>query len=221
MIDDGYIATFTKLLNSFETGKPSTDFRSVFIYRDGNGGRKQLTLGRGYTSDGGNLQKVISRYISLGGHDASYMKTKVHLSTPEMVADKDFQKRLGAAGDEKIMQDAQDAVFQEEYMRPALNWAVKYGFSLPLSVAVIVDSFLHSGSMLQFLLNKFPEKKPSGGGSEKLWIASYLQTRLSWLQGKTGILRSTVYRPKFFIAEIAKGNWDFKCPLTANGVKVC
>jgi hypothetical protein len=41
-------------------GKP----HAVYIYADGKNGRKQVTLGVGFTEDGGNLEKVLNSYMS-------------------------------------------------------------------------------------------------------------------------------------------------------------
>ncbi len=95
-----------------------------------------------------------------------------------------------------------------------------YKFTTPLSLMAIQDSILHSGSMMDFLLNRFAESKPSSGGDEKQWIEDYCRVRRAWLYGKGGILRNTVYRMDFMQAQISKNNWDLKTPLYANGVKI-
>lgn len=224
MIDSSLIRIFSRILNAFEndSGSPETDYASIYVYHDGNNKRRQITLARGFTEDGGNLRKVIERYIAKGGLKSKYfLSTLNKIATGTLADDKAFIKALKDASAETVMHESQDEIFEEEYMRPALNWAISNGFNFPLSVGVIVDSFLHSGSMPGWLMKKFSEKKPAQGGDEKLWITSYLQERLAWFERVTGALHNTTYRPKFFLSEIAKGNWSLSCPLRANGASIC
>ena len=70
MIDDAdFIQRVSWMLNLFENdnGKKETDYRTVYRYHDGNGKRRQVTLGRGFTEDGGNLRKVVDAYLANGG----------------------------------------------------------------------------------------------------------------------------------------------------------
>jgi chitosanase len=87
---------------------------------------------------------------------------------------------------------------------------------------VIADSFLHSGSMLQSLMAKFPEKKPKEGGNEQVWIKAYLRARHDWLKNHSSkILNGTVYRADCYLNEIARDNWKLQTtPIVMNGTKV-
>jgi chitosanase len=121
-----------------------------------------------------------------------------------------------------MMMQAQEEMFDKLYLGPAFTWASKYGFALPLSYLVIADSFLHSGSMLDFLMNRFPEKKPSAGGDSKKWIAAYTNARKDWLANHSNrILRNTVYRCNCFLAQIDKNNWNLEeTPVVMHGTPV-
>jgi chitosanase len=218
------VRLFERVLNVFEndSGSPETDYKSIYIYRDGKNKRRQVTLARGFTDDGGNLKKVVERYIQKDGKLKDLMSKRLDkFGRGVLVEDKDFINGLIAAAVEPAMQQAQDEVFKEVYLNPALVWAEDHGFTLPLSVGVVVDSYLQSGAMLGWLMKKFPDKKPDEGGDEKTWIISYLQARLEWFQRVGGALHNTVYRPKFFLSEIKRGNWQFDCPITCNGSKIC
>ena len=68
------------------------------------------------------------------------------------------------------MQRIQDDFFDKRYFQPAMQWADTNEFTLPLSALVIYDSFIHSGSILDFLRKRFPEVPPAKGGNEKTWI---------------------------------------------------
>lgn len=241
----------TRFLNLAEndSGLAETDYKTIYLYSDGNKGRKQVTLARGFTQDGGNLGKVLDRYVSLGGSRASFFNPYIKkMGDGNLYKDTDFLKTLSACAVEVAMQKAQDEVFEECYINPALEWATKNGFVRSLSIAVIVDSFLHSGTIPPFLQAKFKEKTPSNGGEEKAWIFQYLVARFNWFSSSKGILRSCVFRPKFFLEQIATiskvssdaklpkikslggsewelsslGNWAFACPLTiAEKGKIC
>lgn len=212
------IRLISRMLNAFEndSASPETDYGSIYIYHDGNDHRRQITLGRGFTADGGNLRKVIDRYEKLGGERAEDFQDHLALN-PD---DTELLELLKSTSKEKIMQDAQDQIFTEVYLQPAFNWADANGFQYPLSYAVVADSFLHSGTMLQFLMNRFAEKKPANGGDEKTWIKAYVTTRRAWLESKGKPLSNTLYRPDFFLTQIGADNWNFNPPLIANGSNI-
>lgn len=224
MITSALVRLYQRMLNAFEndSGSPETDYASIYIYHDGNGQRRQVTLARGFTDDGGSLKKVVERYISKGGAKSELFRSKLDkFGRGTLVDNKDFINALKGVASEPAMRQAQDEIFEEVYLQPALSWAETHQFVLPLSVGVIVDSYLHSGGMPDWLMKKFPESKPDKGGDEKAWIQAYLRERLAWFERVTGALHNTTYRPNFFIREISKGNWDFKCPLIANGANIC
>jgi hypothetical protein len=56
-----------RVLNVAETGHRDGKPHAVYIYADGKNGRKQVTLGVGFTEDGGNLEKVLNSYIAKKG----------------------------------------------------------------------------------------------------------------------------------------------------------
>lgn len=220
MIDASHLRIFRRFLNLAEndSGSPETDYGAVYVYRDGKNKRRQVTLGRGFTDDGGNLRKVVEGYIARGGSRSAFFRSRLDRFGKGLLADdREFIAALKAAASEPAMQAAQDEVFNDVYLNPALAWAEKHGFREPLSVAVIVDSYLHSGSMLKWLMNEFPEKKPAAGGRERVWIESYCTRRLAWFKRATGALHTCQFRPRFFLTEIARGNWDLKCPLVVPG----
>jgi len=57
------------------------------------------------------------------------------------------------------------------------------------------------------------------GSTEKALITDYLRRRDAWLRGSAR-LRKTAYRTRFFLGEVAKGNWQLELPLTVNGRKL-
>lgn len=215
-----YLRIFERFLNLAEndSGSPETDYKTIYRYGDGNGKRRQVTLGRGFTQDGGNLWKVLARYIAKGGARAEFFGPyETKMRDGALWQDTAFLKALGAASVEEAMRDAQDEVFKEVYLTPALEWADSRGFKLPLSYAVAVDSYLHSGQMTKWLVASFPEPTPANGGDEKVWMKAYLEARLAWFTRVSGDLHTCMFRPQFFLGEIAANNWELHCPLTVRG----
>jgi len=225
MISKNLFNIISRFLNLCEndSGSPETEYNKIYIYKDGNGGRKQLTLSRGFTCDGGNLKKVVVRYIQKGGILSDMFKKRLDkFGKGILISDTEFIKGLVSAGTEQAMKDAQDEIFNEVYLGPAIKWADINRFKENLSIAVIADSYLHSGQMTPFLMQKFSEKKPGSGGDEKIWIKSYLEQRLAWFERVSGPLHTCMFRPQFFLNEIEKDNWELSCPLTVKEKgKIC
>lgn len=217
-MDPSLTRLIARMLNAFENDNQSaeTNYGAIYIYHDGNNKRRQITLGRGFTADGGNLKKVIDRYSAKGGALADDFRNHQAL----LPDDQELLSLLHRASTEQAMRDAQDEIFTEVYLQPAFDWADRHGFVLPLSVAVIADSYLHSGGMLKFLMDRFAARKPDAGGDEELWITEYVNTRRQWLASKGKPLSNTLYRPDFFLAQIGAGNWNFNPPLIANGTNI-
>lgn len=211
--DPELVSFIRRVLSVAETGETEWNPSALYIYADDNRFRpphKQITLSIGFTEGGGNLKKVLQRYIAEGGKLATQLEPYMQgLGGRDTLANNTaFVDLLKAAGKESVMADAQKECFDELYLEPAFVWAKEYGFTMPLSYLVIADSFLHSGSMLGFLMNSFSEKKPVAGGDEKKWITDYLDARKKWLSNHPNrILRNTVYRANCFIAELARDNW--------------
>jgi hypothetical protein len=213
-----------KILNCFETGSTETDYYSIFIYRDGPNKKTQLTLGRGYTECGGALWKVFQKYKELGGEKADMLLSYRNDSCKEILPkNKEFISLIiNTAKTDKKFRDAQDMVYDELYWNRGLKFFNDNGFTLPLSLAVIQDSILHSGSILDFLRKRFSEKTPNNGGDEKKWIEQYVNVRFKWLFNHPNtLLRNTIYRQKFFTEQIKKNNWQLdQYPIYPNGVKI-
>jgi chitosanase len=213
-----------RVLNVAETGDPEGKPHAVYIYPDGKNGRKQVTLGVGFTEDGGNLEKVIKRYVAKKGVFADQFLTHLpQIGKGTLAGNKKFHQLLKEAGEgDPLMAEAQSEEFSNAYLGPAFNWFTENGFTLPLSFLVISDSYLHSGGIRAALRSKFPESPPSKGGEEKAWVRGYVEARHSWLSNHSNkLLRNTVYRTQTFRNEIARENWLLgKLPITMNGVGV-
>jgi chitosanase len=213
-----------QVVNVFETGTIQGNYGSISIYRDGPHKIRQITYGRSQTTEYGNLYELVQRYVDADGTFSDQLGSYVgKIGVTPLVDDRQFKKLLRDAGrKDPVMRRVQDDFFDKRYFQPAVAWAEKHGFSLPLSALVIYDSFIHSGSILYFLRQRFPEKPPAKGGDEKTWIRQYVDARQNWLAThQFTILHATVYRTQCFKGEIARGNWDLsQLPIDANGVDV-
>jgi chitosanase len=117
-----------------------------------------------------------------------------------------------------MMKQAQDEFFDTFYYQRAYQWFEEEGFTLPLSLLVIYDSFVHSGNILPLLRRKFPEMTPKNGGDEKVWITQYTATRHQWLSTHSRpILRKTIYRTFGYQLQIGLDNWDLSERVKMNG----
>lgn len=224
LLTKGQKRIIERVLNVFETGSAAGDYSNISIFNDGPHGIRQITYGRSQTTEYGNLRELVRRYCS--APDAKYREELAPFaplvgrqSLTNNAAFKNYLRR--AAKEDPIMRDVQDQFFDDVYFQPALMWANRNGFTLPLSMLVIYDSFIHSGSILSFLRSRFAEVPPATGGQEKLWVREYVEARHNWLATHPRpILRSTGYRTRTFMAEMAKGNWKLAEPIVAHGVKV-
>ncbi|HWN09691.1 MAG TPA: chitosanase [Pyrinomonadaceae bacterium] len=213
-----------RIINVFETGTPAGDYSNISIYHDGPHDIRQITYGRSQTTEYGNLRRLVHDYVSAGGLFSQQLQPYAELvgSTP-LTDDANFKNLLRNAGkQDSLMRKVQDRFFDEIYFRPAMKWADQNKFTLPLSALVIYDSFIHSGSILWVIRNKFPESPPASNGNEKAWISAYVNARNNWLASHSRpVVRGTTYRTKCFKRELQRGNWDLsQVPVNANGTQV-
>lgn len=213
-----------RVLNVFETGSVEGDYGAISIFHDGPHDVRQITYGRSQTTEYGKLGALVRAYVDAGGTYSEALRPYVgRVGKEPLVDDTAFKDLLRKSGrQDSRMREVQDAFFDEAYFGPAMQWAAKHGFTLPLSALVIYDSFIHSGSILNVIRAQFPERPPSAGGNEKTWIRQYVEARHTWLKGhRRPIVRKTVYRTECFRTEIARGNWDLtQRPIVANKVEV-
>ena len=213
-----------RVLSVAETDEPVWDPGAFYVYADGNGGRRQGTLSIGFTADGGNLRKVLELYCADGGEFAADFAPWIReLKAGNPGTSPGFQTLIKkAAKEDPLFAKIQEKAFDDLYLQPAFKWAETHQFKWPLSRLVIADSFLHSGSMLAFLMARFAEKKPAAGGDEKKWITAYLGARHEWLRTHSNkILNKTTYRADCYIHEAAKGNWNLdQGALVMNGTTI-
>lgn len=213
-----------RVVNCFETGKPDGDYGSISIYADGPHDIRQITYGRSQTTEYGKLRQLVHMYIDAHGTYSSALQPYAEkVGSEELVDDQAFKSLLRRAGrEDALMRRIQDRFFDEAYFVPAMIWADDHEFTLPLSALVIYDSFIHSGSILWIIRQKFRENPPDIGGDEKKWIKSYIHARHEWLsRHRRPAVRASAYRTRDLEREVTRGNWNLaKLPIMANGITV-
>jgi chitosanase len=206
-----------------ETGTLEPDYDNISIFNDGPNDIKQITYGKLQTTEFGNLKDLLNYYLSLEGkYDDIFEKYIDDVGKKQLYKNEEFKKALkDAANNDPAMREAQEWLFEEKYWKPAVKFFVENKFTTPLSMLVIFDSYIHSGSIASFLRRRFNELVPARGGNEKKWITQYLETRHEWLKNHSRpILRKTIYRTKAYIREANKNNWDLNGDFNANGLIV-
>jgi chitosanase len=218
-----------QVVNAFETGSAEGNYATLVKLRDYNDPETktrivQVTYGRSQTTEFGHLKALVQDYVESNGTLADQLKPFLSRigKKPSLATEDTFCDALKNAGKtDPIMKTCQDRLFETKYYQPAHNWFSVNGLTLPLSLLVIYDSFVHSGGILSFLRKKFPTAVPSNGGDQKEWIKSYVNARHNWLANHSNqLLRNTVYRTNCFKEQIEHDNWDLSQKINAHGVTI-
>ena len=218
-----------RTINAFETGRADGDYGGLVKYRDykdpGTGAYiTQITYGRSQTTEFGNLKHLVAAYIAQNGKFAAQLKPYANKigKKPTLSTEANVCKLLVEAGKtDPVMRAAQDNLFDSYYYLPAVGWFNTMGFKLPLSLLVIYDSHIHSGTVPDFLRKRFPAAPPVRGGDEKTWKKQYVDTRHEWLRTHPNkILNNTIYRTDCFKKQMTGGNWDLSKSVKANGITI-
>lgn len=200
------------IVSVFETSSLRPVYDALVCLPDGPGKIRQVTYGAHQTTEYGNLKALIKMYIDQGGRYANDLKNYVNLiglHDHPLADNVQFKQLLKYAGTDYIMHEVQDAFFDKYYWQPAMNFFAANLFKLPLSMAVIYDSYIHSGSVPSWLRDDFAEKTPLNNGDEKKWITAYVNARDYWLEHhESKTLRNTDYRTDCWIEQVKNNNWD-------------
>ena len=213
-----------QVVNVFESGRPQGNYGAIAVFNDGPHDIRQLTYGRSQTTEYGKLGLLVARYVEARGTYAKDLADYAgRIGAVPLTDNTRFRSLLRTAGrTDPVMRGVQDALFEEEFFVPAMQWATEHGFAFPLSALVIYDSFLHSGSILPILRGAFPQRPPASGGDERAWTTAYVKARHAWLASHTrAAVRKTVYRTRCLIEQIRWENWQLAMrPVRVGGVEV-
>jgi len=218
-----------QVINAFETSSAEGNYFTLVKLKDFSDPEthtriQQVTFGRSQTTEFGHLKTLVQDYIDCNGIHADSLKPfllKIG-KKPSLATNDIFCNALKNAGkNDPIMKTCQDQLFDAKYYQPAQAWFTANGFKFPLSLLVIYDSKIHSGSILPFLRKKFTTEIPASGGNEKEWITNYVNARHNWLANHSdALLQKTVYRTICFKEQIQQENWDLSQSIKAHGVKI-
>ena len=211
-----------QIISCFEHGTPVPQYGSVSVLRDDNG-RLQISYGIIQTNEKSNLGRLLDCYCSRhGAYYRDFARYITSIGYNKLHADEEFKDLLRLAGQDHIMMECQEELYNEKYIRPSEIWASERGFSLPLSFLVILDSYIHSGTVPYFLRKRFIEPVPSRGGDERQWVKDYVACRKRWMEKhENNLIRNCVYRMDCFITLILDDNWSLdKRPIFAHGIKL-
>jgi chitosanase len=212
------------IVHIFETSKPFGEYSAVAVLNDGAG----ISYGiNQFTHRSKSLFAVIQRFVKLGGElpdvvervwDSLRSGTQIGVVSGSGPV-KQALARLGA---NPLMQQAQREIAFENYLKPALEAAEGSDFQFPLSLAVIYDSINHGS--YDKIRDKVVVNRPGNGSMkeeefERLWISKYVQKRDAWLESVPR-LAATDYRTDFFLAQLARGNWNLNLPVNVHGYKL-
>ena len=219
------------VLSLFETGRlPSLkSYATCTVLADGAG----ISYGKHQATDRANsLDRIVNKYIELGGSQASNLKLYVaRLASNETATVdpknppawvKDVMATLVAAGADPVMHQAQDTVFDTDYWKPAVDVCAKIGLTSALAHLMIYDTSIHSGiGGVSTIRKLFPEVAPAMGGNEHAYVQAYVTARRNWLATHPKpIVQKCVYRMDALQALIAASNWDLVLPFPCRGATV-
>lgn len=213
-----------RAINAFETSSADGVYDKLVVMADGPHKMRQITYGRSQTTEFGNLRELVAGYVAANGQfSAALAPFADRVGSVPLADDATFKDLLRKAGrSDPKMKVVQDRFFEKRYFQPAKKWAEAEGLKQPLSMLVVYDSFIHSGGILWFLRQRFPESTPTGGGTERAWIRAYVNARHQWLSTHPDqLLRNSSYRTRDLQREVAAGNWKLaKLPLMAHDIAV-
>ncbi|MFZ1702147.1 MAG: chitosanase [Pyrinomonadaceae bacterium] len=216
------------IVNIFETGRPAGDYAACVVLNDGAGVSYGFAQ---FTHRSGALYAVVERYLANGGKIGReiftaampFLRSSRASAIGELARNTRFKNALRSAAVTREMKDAQHFIATERYLKPAIVICERLRFTLPLSLAVVYDSVVHGSwerMAARVRVAASAAITPKGVTlTEKAWITAYVRRRHAWLTAIVR-LRPTTYRTKFFLDQIAVGNWELRTPMTVHAVRL-
>lgn len=232
--------TIWAITSVYESGRPSGDPSAYQTYDAGviSYGKHQATLASG------NLNRVLQAYFQRSSSAVSQSlkneyATRVAQLDASLRNDGRLKELLLQAAQEPAMNDAQDAVFDQNFYQPAITQAQANRITSPLGLACIYDTLIQGG-----LSQILPIVKQQLGGligdtgsngvviNEAAWIAAFLNEREARLlrladraaaQGNTAnanALRISTFRTQEYRRLLQGNNLTLESPLSIRGQTV-
>ncbi len=212
--------TAEAIVNVFETGRARGRYGAVTVLKGDSGhlsyGRSQAALGSG------SLYLLLKAYCDAPGGRFVEQFTPLLPRFRDKDISLDFNAEvrdlLQQAGDDPVMQKAQDDYFDRNYWKPAALDCTNCGLTRPLSMAVVYDSHIHGHfDLIRRRVEGGPSVSPAC--DEDHWIAGYLEKRKAWLLSCAAPLPNTIYRVTSF-QDMIGSHWDLELPLRVRGVVI-
>jgi chitosanase len=209
------------IVNIFETGRLLGNYGRVTVAAGDPGhlsyGRSQATLASG------NLFVLINRYCSSPGaafgSDLTPYLPRLQACDVTLDNDTDFKNLLSRAGADPVMQQAQDAFFDNGYWQPANRTAATIPLKTPLGITTIYDSKVHGHC--DAIVAATAASFAGAAAVEPDWVARYIAIRRAWLANNPKvILRACVYRMDELQKLVDTGKWNLDPPLTVRGITI-
>lgn len=145
------IQTVKAILRLYESDSVQGRYDTLVVLEDGAG----ITWGPEQTTENsGGIRKVLKMYEAAGGELRFLFEPYFKMLYGSQLVGKKFaltnNRRfkdllVRAAKEDPLMRQMLDLFFEKEYLLPAITIADQYSLSLPLSLAVVYDTCIHSG----------------------------------------------------------------------------
>ena len=206
------------IVHVFETSRPFGEYAACAVLDDGAG----ISYGiNQFTHRSGSLATVVDKYLKAKGvigaavmlENLALLRSTSAAAVAKLSANAALKKALRAAAVTSEMKRAQEQTAFELYLKPALAICGRYGFTEPLSLAVIYDSVVH-GSFFRVARGVDVVHR-----NEREWITAYVRRRDAWFASYPRLAKAR-YRTRFFLGQIAIGNWALNKPFSVHGVRL-
>ncbi len=171
------------IISVFENGTPVLQYGYAEDLNDGRG----ITAGRaGFTTANGDLLQVVQNYTDLVPNNvlAIYLPLLETLAANEdgsTTGLNNFVSDWALAAQDPAFRSIQDAVVDELYYLPALQYCIDMEVKTPLSLLCVYDAIIQHGDGddedgLSALLDR-AGKSPADGRSEERWLKRFNEAR--------------------------------------------
>jgi len=218
------------LISVFENSTLAPQYAYIENMHDGRG----YTAGRaGFCSGCGDMLLVAERYAQLkpGNPLAKYLPRLTELARLSSASTKGLEGFPAAwerAARDPLFRGAQDAVSDELYYLPALEYSRQLGLQKDFSQIALYEAAIQHGigddpDGLPAMIKKTSQaaEAPADGGDEKIWLEQFLKVRRATLAYAADpetreAWAESVGRADAMLAIAAAGNMDFSGAITIN-----
>ena len=215
------------VISVFENSNPELQYGYADNLHDGRG----ITAGRaGFTSGTGDMLLVLQIYTGLVSSNvlATYLPALQTLAASEDSATTGLDNLISnwaLAAQDSVFRAVQDAVVDELYYLPALQYCIDMELKTPLSLLCVYDAIIQHGDGedkdgLSAILERAGDS-PADGRSEEVWLKKFNETRRKDLlnpynQDTRDEWRESVGRVDVLLKLLMEENFELEAPLMIN-----